>query len=409
MTLQIWLLPIAILVVTTILAFPLSRYLTWIMNGKYKAPRFFHWFEARLDSGPQNWKQYTVSILLFNTVLFGFGFAILALQPWLPLNPDGKGMIAPTTIFHSVVSFMTNTDLQHYSGDQVFSNFSQIFFCLTNFFLSASIGFCGLTAIIRAFRGDSHVGNFFVDMWRVVVYMFLPIAFLLGIVFLQQGSPMTYQSSYHVNTLEPAAMGTTDKGARSASPPAALSLLRLRPCRGRRGNRQIPARADRQEQRENLAIVEIVFVPTRAQRRDHHRERAMQHKTALAFPRQGPARGTPEIEQHLTQKPQVCDERRHAALRRVLQVDVVQVHVCAGGQGARDIGGNVSQELRLHLLRTESKPRVRFDHFPAGAAADHAELVGIQIARRLVYRHHTVAHTHRVQPRQQHHGKRRQN
>ena len=212
MTLQIWLLPIAILVVTTILAVPLSRYLAWIMNGQYKAPRFIHWFEARLDSGPQNWKQYTVSILLFNTALFVFGFAILSLQPWLPLNPDGKGMLAPTTIFHTVVSFMTNTDLQHYSGDQVFSNFSQIFFGLTNFFLSASIGFCGLTAIIRAFRSDPHVGNFFVDMWRVVVYMFLPAAFLLGIVFLQQGSPMTYQSSYHVNTLEPAAMGTTDKG-----------------------------------------------------------------------------------------------------------------------------------------------------------------------------------------------------
>ena len=81
-----------------------------------------------------------------------FGFLILWLQPWMPLNPDGKGMLAPTTIFHSVISFMTNTDLQHYSGDQHFSNFSQIFFCLTNFFLSASIGFCGLTVIIRAFR-----------------------------------------------------------------------------------------------------------------------------------------------------------------------------------------------------------------------------------------------------------------
>ena len=212
MTLQIWLLPIAILVVTTLLALPLGRYLAWIMNGQYKAPRFLRWFEARLDSGPQNWKQYTVSILLFNTALFVFGFIILWLQPWMPLNPDGKGMLAPTTIFHSVVSFMTNTDLQHYSGDQHFSNFSQIFFSLTNFFLSASIGFCGLTAIIRAFRSDAHVGNFFVDMWRVVAYMFLPIAFLLGIVFLQQGSPMTYQSSYHVATLEPAAMGTTDKG-----------------------------------------------------------------------------------------------------------------------------------------------------------------------------------------------------
>ncbi len=99
---------------------------------------------------------------------------------------------------------MTNTDLQHYSGAIRFSrNFSQIFFGLTNFFLSASIGFCGLTAIIRAFRSDSHVGNFFVDMWRVVVYMVPARRLPPRIVFLQQGSPMTYQSSYHVNTLNP--------------------------------------------------------------------------------------------------------------------------------------------------------------------------------------------------------------
>jgi len=132
-----WFLPISILITTTILAIPLGRYLAWIMDGKYKAPKIFHWFEARLDSGPQNWKQYTASLLVFNTVLFVFGFLILALQPIMPLNPLGRGMLSPTTIFHSVISFMTNTDLQHYSGDQHFSNFSQIFFCLPMFFLSA--------------------------------------------------------------------------------------------------------------------------------------------------------------------------------------------------------------------------------------------------------------------------------
>jgi potassium-transporting ATPase potassium-binding subunit len=208
-----WSLPILILVTTTILAIPLSKYLAKIMNGEYHAPRFLRWFEERVDSGPQNWKQYTASLLIFNTVLFVFGFAVLALQPWMPLNPQHKGMLSPTTIFHSVVSFMTNTDLQHYSGDVHFSNFSQIFFCITNFFLSASIGFCALTAIIRAFRGDLHLGNFFKDMWRVVMYMFLPLAFILSLFFLQQGSPMTYKSDYQVSTLEPAAMGTDSTGA----------------------------------------------------------------------------------------------------------------------------------------------------------------------------------------------------
>jgi K+-transporting ATPase ATPase A chain len=207
-----WFLPISMLVTTTLLAIPLSWYLAWIMDGKYHAPRLLHWFEERLDTGPQNWKQYTASLLIFNSVLFVFGYVVLSLQPWMPLNPQGKGMLAPTTILHSVVSFMTNTDLQHYSGDVHFSNFSQIFFCITNFFLSASIGFCSLAAIIRAFRSDKSLGNFFVDMWRVVAYMFVPISFVLALFFLQQGTPMTYQSSYQVSTLEPAAMGTTDKG-----------------------------------------------------------------------------------------------------------------------------------------------------------------------------------------------------
>ena len=207
-----WILPISMLVVTTLLAIPLSRYMARIMDGKYRVPGFLRWFEDRLNNGPQNWKQYTVSLLIFNTVLFVFGFVVLALQPWMPLNPQHKGMLSPTTIFHTVVSFMTNTDVQHYSGDVHFSNFSQIFFGFTMFFLSASIGFCALTMIIRALRSDKSVGNFFVDMWRVVAYMFLPACFLMAILFLQQGSPMTFQSSTQVSTLEPAAMGTLDNG-----------------------------------------------------------------------------------------------------------------------------------------------------------------------------------------------------
>ena len=208
-----WLLPISILVATTILAVPLSRYLAWLMNGKYRAPGILRWFESKLNSGPQNWKQYTASLLIFNTVLFVFGFAILALQPLMPLNSLNRGMLEPSNIFHTVLSFMTNTDVQHYSGDQHFSNFTQLFFCFSQFFLSASIGFCSLTVIIRLFRGDVNVGNFFVDMWRVVAYMFLPISLVLGIVWMQQGSPMTYDCSHQVATLEPGSLGSNDDGS----------------------------------------------------------------------------------------------------------------------------------------------------------------------------------------------------
>jgi potassium-transporting ATPase potassium-binding subunit len=202
-----WLLPISIIVFTIVIAVPLSSYMAKVMDGKYRAPGFLQWFEKRLDSGPMNWKQYTAALLVFNVALFVYGYAVLSLQPWMPLNPRGLGMLAPTTIFHSVISFITNTNMQHYSGDVAFSIFSQIFFCVANFFLSAAVGLCALTAIIRALRGDSHLGNYFLDMWRVVVYFFLPAAFVISLVFLVQGMPMTYQNVQTVTTLEPAAMG----------------------------------------------------------------------------------------------------------------------------------------------------------------------------------------------------------
>jgi K+-transporting ATPase ATPase A chain len=207
-----WLLPISVIVFTIIIAVPLSRYMAKIMDGNYQTPGVLRWFEKRLNSGPQNWKQYTIALLIFNTVLFIYGYIVLSLQPWMPLNPRGLGILAPSTIFNTVISFITNTNIQHYSGDVAFSNFSQIFFCIANFFLSASVGLCALAAIIRALRGDLALGNFFVDMWRVVVYMFLPAAFVISLVFLAQGMPMTYQNDYQVATLEPAAMGTADNG-----------------------------------------------------------------------------------------------------------------------------------------------------------------------------------------------------
>jgi K+-transporting ATPase ATPase A chain len=213
MFIQVWFLPVALLVVAIAIAIPLSRYMAWVMDGKYKPLPVFRWFERRLDSGEQNWKQYMVSLLIFNTVLFVFGFLVLCLQQWMPLNPDHKTILAPSAILHTAMSFATNTDLQHYSGDQHLSNFSQLFFGYSNFFLSAAIGLSALTAIIRAFRSDVSVGNYFLDMWRVVIYMFLPAAFVFAVIFIWQGSPMTLHSSYLATTLEPGSMGLTDKGA----------------------------------------------------------------------------------------------------------------------------------------------------------------------------------------------------
>ena len=207
-----WLLPALLLLTAIVLSIPLSAYFAWLMDGKYRAPRVLKWFEDLIDTGPQDWKQYVLAMIAFSFALFVFGFVVLSLQPIAPLNPRGLGILAPSTIFNTVISFMTNTNLQHYSGDQHLSNFSQIFFILPNMFLSASVGFCALAAIIRAFRGEATVGNFFVDMWRVAIYIYLPVSLIFGVIFMQQGMPMTYASTEMATTLEPGSMGLDDKG-----------------------------------------------------------------------------------------------------------------------------------------------------------------------------------------------------
>ncbi|MGO8752336.1 MAG: potassium-transporting ATPase subunit KdpA [Thermoguttaceae bacterium] len=209
---HVWFLPFLILAVTTALAIPFSRYLAWIMDGHYRAPRFLRWFEHRVDTGPQDWKQYAVAMLLFNALMFVFGFIALSIQPKVGLNPDNKGMLAPTTIFNSVISFLTNTNLQHYSGEQHLSYFSQLFFVLWNMFVSASVGFCGLAAIIRGLRGDLHMGNYYLDMWRVCAYTFVPTSLIMGVLLLADGVPMSLHGSAQATTVEPGAMGNNEKG-----------------------------------------------------------------------------------------------------------------------------------------------------------------------------------------------------
>src|SRR2546430_15740399 len=108
-----WTLPLLIVGATVVLAVPLGLYMGWIFDARYRAPGWLRWFERRVDTGPQSWKQYAVALLLFNVAIFVMGFVILAFQPLMPLNPDDKKMLAPTTIFNTLCSFLSNTNLQH--------------------------------------------------------------------------------------------------------------------------------------------------------------------------------------------------------------------------------------------------------------------------------------------------------
>jgi len=209
---HVWILPLIIVATTVALSVPVGLYLAWVMDGRYHAPPWLRRVEGWLDTGPMNWKQYAVAMLLFNTVMFVAAFAVLQAQALLPLNPDGKGTLSPSTVFNTAVSFLTNTNLQHYSGEQHLSYFSQLTAILGNMFVSAAVGFCALAAVIRGLRGDAHLGNYYVDMGRVVVGIFLPASLLMGVVLMARGVPMTFEAAAEVAPAEPGSMGADDAG-----------------------------------------------------------------------------------------------------------------------------------------------------------------------------------------------------
>jgi K+-transporting ATPase ATPase A chain len=190
---RVWLFPLAVLGIAVALSLPAGRYLTWIMDGRYRPPGWLAWLERRFDTGPQNVRQYLLALLVFNTLMFVVAFGVLALQPWLPLNPDNKGMLGPTTIFHTAISFFTNNSLQHYAGEQHLSYFSQLGAIVWSMFLSGGVGLCALAAIIRGLRGDLHLGNFYLDLWRAVAYALLPASLIGALLFMAAGVPMTFE------------------------------------------------------------------------------------------------------------------------------------------------------------------------------------------------------------------------
>jgi len=152
----------------------------------------------------QDWKQYSVSLVVSNIFMWLATWTIVTLQQYLPLNPDGIANMEPTLAFNSVSSFTTNTNLQHYSGETRLSYLSQMGFATFLQFLTAATGIAACIAVIRGIGGNrlQHVGNFYVDVTHAAVRVLLPLAFVVGVVLLWQGSPMTFEPAARATTLE---------------------------------------------------------------------------------------------------------------------------------------------------------------------------------------------------------------
>ncbi len=152
----------------------------------------------------QDWKEYSRSLLISNIVMWLATWAIVTLQQYLPLNPDGIGNMEPTLAFNTISSFTTNTNLQHYSGETGLSYFSQMFAITFLQFVTAATGVAACIAIIRGLAGNrlTTLGSFYVDLTRASVRLFLPLALVVGTILLWQGSPMTFHGAVKATTLE---------------------------------------------------------------------------------------------------------------------------------------------------------------------------------------------------------------
>ena len=152
----------------------------------------------------QDWKRYALSLMISNVFMWLATFAVVSLQKHLPLNPDAIANMEPTQAFNTISSFTTNTNLQHYSGETGLSYLSQMIAMTFLQFVTAATGVAACIAIIRALAGNrlTQIGNFYVDMTRATIRLFLPLSLLVGIILLSQGTPMTFQGAAKATTLE---------------------------------------------------------------------------------------------------------------------------------------------------------------------------------------------------------------
>ncbi len=158
-----------------------------------------------VDPGEQqDWKKYSFSLLMSNVFMWLATWTIVTLQQYLPLNPDHIGNMEPTLAFNTISSFTTNTNLQHYSGETGLSYFSQMFVISFLQFATASTGVAACIAVIRCLAGNrlTTLGNFYVDLTRATIRVFLPLALAVSVIAMFQGTPMTFEGAAKATTVE---------------------------------------------------------------------------------------------------------------------------------------------------------------------------------------------------------------
>ncbi|MFD4930234.1 potassium-transporting ATPase subunit KdpA [Peribacillus butanolivorans] len=216
-----------VLALVVILAIPMAKYLTNVYSLEItKQDSMFGKIErvifklSGIDTNDMRWQQYAKALLLSNLVMFIISYIIIRFQGVLPGNPSKIDSMEPLLAFNTAASFLTNTNLQHYSGESGLSYLSQMAVIIFLMFTTPATGLSLCLAFFRGLTNQRSIGNFYVDLIRSITRVLLPLSILIGLVLVSQGVPQTLNPTAIATTLE----GATQNIARG--PVAALESIK---------------------------------------------------------------------------------------------------------------------------------------------------------------------------------------
>jgi potassium-transporting ATPase potassium-binding subunit len=190
---------------------PLGAYIAAIADLEWRAPPALRRFELILyriagvdPTQEQGWTGYAVSLLCFHFFGIALLYGLQRTQGLLPFNPQHMGSVGPDLALNTAVSFATNTSWQSYAGETTLSDLSQMAGLTVQSFLSAATGIAVALALVRGFarRTSETIGNFWVDLTRITLYLLLPICAVATVFLVWQGVPQTLGGYVDATTLE---------------------------------------------------------------------------------------------------------------------------------------------------------------------------------------------------------------
>ena len=202
---------IVMFVVSVLLAIPLGKYIAKVYAGEKTLldpifnplERIFYKVSGINPQVEMNWKQQMVAMVTINLIWFLLGMLILMTQGSLPLNPDNNPSMSADLAFNTVISFVVNCNLQHYSGETGLSYLGQYWLMFLQF-VSAGIGLAAAVIVFRAFRNRTAntLGNFYNYFVKSCTRILLPLSFVVAIILAFEGTPMTFEGKDTIISLQ---------------------------------------------------------------------------------------------------------------------------------------------------------------------------------------------------------------